>query len=256
MPIEPKRLPFFEHIAELRKRLVILIVTISVGSMILYVQPVYNYILTWLFKPISQFVKPGDLKVFGPFESFTYRFKVSLFAAIVVFSPIIIWQILAFFLPALKPNERKWAIPTFAAAVILFVGGAAFAYGVIMYPAFQFMYAQAGSMVQILPSADKFLSGIMLLLVGFGLAFEVPIVVFYSVGFGLIKYKKLRENWRFVYTALAIVAAVATPDWSPITMGALGAALAILYESSLLLARFSFAKRIREQAEELAELEW
>jgi sec-independent protein translocase protein TatC len=254
MPIGPKRLPFFSHIAELRQRLVIILLTVSIGATILYMKPFYDPILSWLLAPIYHLLPDGKLNVFGPFESFTFRFKVSLFAAIVIFSPIIIWQIMAFFLPALKPNERKWFVPTFAVAVALFLGGAAFAYGVIMEPAFTFMFGQTGETIAIIPSADRFLTGITLLLVGFGIAFEVPIVVFYAIGFGLIPYKKLRASWRYVYSGLAIVAAVATPDWSPITMGALMGALVVLYESSLLLARVAFSARIKEQQiEALAE---
>lgn len=248
MPIGPKRLPFFEHIAELRWRLAIVVGTLSVGATILYVDPFYTWILDWILAPIREFIPGGHLNVMGPFETFTFRFKVSLFAAIIVLSPVIIWQVMAFFLPALKKNERKWAVPTFLAAVLFFVTGAGFAYSVIMKPAFQFMFSQGNELVQVLPSADKFLTGIGLLLVGFGLAFELPIVVFYAIGFGLIPYRKLRANWRFAYAGLAIIAAVATPDWSPVTMGLLGGSLIALYEGSLLLSRVVFAKRIKEQS--------
>lgn len=247
MPIGPKRLPFFEHIAELRQRLVIIVLTLFVGSTVLYFNPMFTWILNWVLAPIKSMIPGKRLNVFGPFETFTFRFKVSLFAAIVLFSPIIIWQIMAYFLPALKPKERRWFVPTFFAAVALFLTGAGFAYAVIMKPAFQFMFTQGGDLVNIVPAADKFLTGIGLLLVGFGLAFEIPIVVFYAIGFGLIPYRKLRENWRFSYVALAIVAAVATPDWSPVTMGLLGGSLVVLYEGSLLLARVVFAKRIKER---------
>lgn len=250
MPIGPKRLPFFEHVAELRQRLVIIAITLFVGSTILYLDMFYEPILGWILAPIDHLL-PDGLNVFGPFESFTFRFKVAFFAALVIFSPIIIWQVMAFFLPALKPKERKWLFPTFVAAVVLFLAGASFAYFVIMRPAFEFMFAQGGDLVTIIPSADRFASGIGLLLVGFGMAFEIPIIVFYAIGFGLIPYKKLRANWRYVYAGLAIVAAIATPDWSPWTMGGLAVALLVLYEGSLALARVAFAKRIREQ-EELA----
>jgi sec-independent protein translocase protein TatC len=254
MPISPKRLPFFEHIAELRQRLVIIILTLVIGSSILYFDPFYTAILDWILAPIKSLLPGGKLNVFGPFETFTFRFKVALFASIVVFSPIIIWQIMAFFLPALKPKERKWFVPTFVAFVTLFLAGAAFAYYVIMTPAFTFMFAQGGDLVTLVPAADRFLTGIGLMLVGFGMAFEIPILVFYAIGLGLIPYKKLRENWRYVYTGLAVVAAVATPDWSPVTMGALGLSLLALYEGSLMFARIVFSKRIKEQqAEALAE---
>ncbi len=255
MPVGPQRLPFFEHLRELRSRIIAVGVTLFVGATVLYLDPFYTEILKFVLAPIKELIPGGKLTVFGPFETFTFRFKVSLFAAIVICSPVIIWHILRFFVPALKPKERKWALPTFFAAVALFLLGAGFAYGVIMKPAFTFMFGQGGELINQVPAADKFLTGIGLLLVGFGMAFEIPIVVFYSIGFGLIPYAKVRENWRFVYTALAVVAAVATPDWSPVTMGLLGGSLVVLYEGSLILARFIFSKRIAEQRALAAELE-
>lgn len=252
MPIGPKRLPFFEHIAELRKRLIIILVTVMVGSTILYAPQFYNAIWGWFIEPIKHLV-PDGFVLLGPFEAFTFRFKVSLYAAIVATSPVIIWQLLAFFLPALKPKERKWAVPTFFISILLFAGGVFFAYEIIMKPAFEFMLSQGGELVKNLPDANRFLNGIGLLLIGFGMAFEIPVVVFYAIGFGLIPYRKLRANWRYVYAALAVIAAVATPDWSPVTMGALGGSLVLLYEGSMLLARTVFAKRIREQELEALE---
>lgn len=252
MPIGPKRLPFFEHIAELRKRLIIVILTVMVLATVLYAPQFYEAIWGWFIAPIKHLV-PDGFVLLGPFEAFTFRFKVALYAAVVVASPIIIWQTLAFFLPALKPKERKWVVPTFFVAILLFAAGVFFAYEVIMKPAFEFMMSQGGELVENLPEANKFLNGIGLLLIGFGLAFEIPIVVFYSIGFGLIPYRKLRANWRYVYAGLAVIAAVATPDWSPVTMGALGGSLVLLYEGSMLMARTVFAKRIREQELEALE---
>lgn len=252
MPIGPKRLPFFEHIAELRKRLIIVILTIMVASTILYAPQFYNAIWGWFIAPIKHLV-PDGFVLLGPFEAFTFRFKVALYASIVLTSPVIIWHVLGFFLPALKPNERKWAVPTMFVAIALFAAGVFFAYEIIMRPAFEFMLSQGGELVTNLPDANRFLNGIGLLLIGFGMAFEIPIVVFYSIGFGLIPYRKLRANWRYVYAGLAVIAAVATPDWSPVTMGALGGSLVLLYEGSLLLARTVFARRIREQEREALE---
>lgn len=254
MPIGPKRLPFFEHIAELRQRLVIILLTLLVGSTVLYFKPFYEPIWAWFTAPIIDLIPGGKFLVLGPFEAFTFRFKVALFASIFAFSPIIIWQVLAFFLPALKPKERKFIVPTFFAAIALFLAGCAFVYYIIMRPAFTFMLSQGGALVENLADANKYLNGIGLMMVGFGLAFEIPIVVFYSIGFGLIPYAKLRANWRYVYAGLAVIAAIATPDWSPVTMGALGGSLVALYEGSLLLAKVAFAKRIKEQEAFAAEL--
>ncbi len=238
---------FIEHLDELRRRIVIIAVTVGMASMVLYIWS-WDF-LEILMKPILPYLGDEKLRVLGPFEPFTFRFKVSLYAALVITSPIIIWQVLAFFLPALKPKEQRYFIPTFAVAVVLFLAGNYFAYAVILGPAFEWMLGQTGTgeLITILPEAPKFLSGVTLLMLGFGLAFQLPVVIFYLIAFGLVPYKSMRKNWRIAYVILLVVASIATPDWSPVTMGFLFAALVVLYEGSLLLARLLLRKRIAEQ---------
>jgi sec-independent protein translocase protein TatC len=172
---------------------------------------------------------------------------VGLYGSLVIGSPIILWQILAFFLPALRPKERKYVIPTFFALVIFFAAGVAFCYEIIMKTAFGWMISQAWGTVQVLPDARQYFSGATLLMLGFGIAFELPVVIFYLVVFNIVPYRKLRQNWRVAYVVLMVVASIATPDWSPVTMGALFGALVGLYEGSLALARIILAKRIAAQ---------
>lgn len=86
---------------------------------------------------------------------------------------------------------------------------------------------------------------------GFGFAFELPLIVFYLVIFDIVPYKKLRGSWRTVYVVLMVVSAMATPDASPITMLLMFAALLVLYEGSLLIARVVLRNRIKKQNEEL-----
>ncbi|MDZ4063875.1 MAG: twin-arginine translocase subunit TatC [Coriobacteriia bacterium] len=236
-------MPFLEHLGEFRKRLVIVVITIAVSSTALYFWA--EDILNIIFKPVRPYI--GMPTVFSPFESFTFRFKLALYGALVLTSPILIWQVLAFFLPALRPKERRYFIPTFLAAVVLFIAGNAFAYFIVLGPAFEWIIEQAVGIVAVVPDASKFLSGITMLMLGFGLAFELPVVVFYLLLFDFISYKKLRASWRVVYVVLMLVAAIATPDWSPVTMGALFLALIGLYEASLGLARLMLAKRIAQQ---------
>lgn len=245
MPIGPKRLPLLQHLDELRKRLAIIAFVVFVGSMALYfyADQIYDIIMS----PILDVLGEDGAYVFGPFEGFGLRFKVSLYATLILGSPIILWQILAFFLPALKPKEQRYVIPTFFAAVALFAAGVAFCYTTVLGTAFEWMLGQTWDTVGQIADASKFFSGGTLLMLGFGIGFELPIVVFYLVLFNIVPYAKLRENWRVAYVSLMVVASIATPDWSPVTMGALFAALVALYEASLLLARILLAKRIAEQ---------
>ena len=231
MPIGPARMPLMEHLGELRMRLVRIVVVLLVAVCVFYMAT--PTVGQFLLLPIAEFLPQGvdgfsNLTFLDPFEAFTVRFKVAFWVSIVATSPVILWQLIAFFLPALKPNERKWFVPTFSAMVALFILGTVFCYAIILHPAFQWLTDQA-------------------------IAFQLPIVIFYLVIFDVVPYKKLRGSWRGIYVGLLVFAAMVTPDASPVTMGLMFAALVALYEASLLLSRIVLAKRIKRQDEEIAE---
>ena len=247
MPIGPARMPLLDHLGELRMRLVRIAVVMIVAVLVFYfATPTIQKIL---FLPIQDLVP--ELNVLDPLEAFSVRLNMAFWTSIVACSPIILWQILAFFLPALKPNERKWFIPTFAAAVVLFIAGTVFCYFCILYPAFQFFTDQAAGMA-VVARAESYIDIIIKFEIGFGFAFELPLVVFYLVIFNVVPYKKLRAAWRYIYVGLLVLSACITPDASPVTMLLMFAAMIALYELSLLLARIVLARRIKKQAEQQA----
>lgn len=247
-------MPLFDHLGELRMRLVRIIACLAIAVVVFYMAtPIMGQ---FLLLPISDFLPKdsngfADLLAIDPFEGFSVRFKISIWASIVACSPVILWQILAFFLPALKPSERKWFIPTFAAAVALFIFGTVFCYLVILNPAFEWLTDQASGLGTVAPRMSSYIDMIIKFEIGFGVAFELPLIVFYLVIFDVIPYKKLRNSWRTVYVVLMVVSAMATPDASPVTMLLMFAALIVLYEGSLLIARIVLSKRIKKQNEEL-----
>lgn len=255
MPIGPARMPLLDHLGELRMRLVRIVVCLMIAAIVLYLAtPTLGQ---FLLAPIAEFI-PSDaeglavLQAIDPFEGFSTRFKIAMWAAVVATSPVILWQLLAFFLPALKPKERKWFIPTFAASVALFVFGVVFCYLVILTPAFEWLTNQAAGFGTVAPRMSTYIDIIIKFELGFGLAFELPLVVFYLVIFDVVPYKKLRESWRVVYVALMVLCAMVTPDASPVTMMLMFAALIALYEGSLLVSRLVLRKRIQKQNAELA----
>ena len=242
-----------EHLGELRMRLVRIVVVLIVGCCIFYLAA--GTVGQFLLLPIAEFLPQGDngavdLQFINALDPFTVKFKIAFWMSVVATSPIILWQILAFFLPALKPNERKWFIPTFAAAVALFIIGTVFCYLIILHPAFQWLTSQVAGLGTVLPNAANYIDVIIKFEIGFGIAFEIPIVIFYLVIFQIVPYKKLRSSWRFVYVGLMVFSAMVTPDANPITMLLMFAALLGLYELSLLIARIVLAKRIKKQQEE------
>lgn len=256
MPIGPARMSLMEHLGELRMRLVRVIVCLVVAIIVFYLAT--PTVANFLLLPVADFMPKTEdgtvaLNVLGAFDAFSVRMTIALWTSIVACMPVILWQVLAFFLPALKPKERKWFIPTFCAAVALFLFGTVFCYCIILNPAFEWLTSQASGFAEILPEASRWIDIIIKFELGFGFAFELPLVVFYLVMFNVIPYKKLRSSWRVVYIVLLTFSAVVTPDASPVTMGLMFAAMVFLYELSLLAARIGLKKRIKSQAEKAAQ---
>ena len=136
--------------------------------------------------------------------------------------------------------------------MFLFIFGTLFCYFIILDPAFQWLTDQAyGMSAQVLPQASSYLDIIIKFEIGFGFAFELPVVVFYLVIFDIIPYKKMRGQWRTIYVVLMVLCAIHHPDASPITMLLMFAALIVLYEVSLLLARIE-AFEVHPRAERRA----
>lgn len=144
---------------------------------------------------------------------------------------------MAFFLPALNEKERRWVVPTVAAMVFLFFFGMIFCYFIILNTAFGWLIQQSTEFAATLNEAEDYLSIIIMFEVGFGIAFQLPLVIFYLAILHLVPYKILREQWRYVYVGLLVLSAVVTPDASPVTMALMFAALILLYEVALGVAR-------------------
>ncbi len=251
MPIGPARMTLMDHLSELRMRIVRIVVCLVIAICIMYfAAPTLG---EFLIQPISSYIE--DLHAIDPFEPFATRFEIALFAGLVASSPMIFWQLLAFFLPALKPRERKWVVPTFIVAVFLFIFGVVFCYLVILNAAFQWLTDQATGLGVIEARMSSYIDICIKFELAFGLAFELPLVIFYLVIFDIVPYKRLRSSWRVVYIVLMVLCAIVTPDASPVTMLLMFAALIALYEVSLLVARIVLSRRIKQQNAEEEGLE-
>jgi sec-independent protein translocase protein TatC len=245
MPIAPKRMPFMAHLNELRKRLTVVVAVVGVLTLVGYMFSDRIYFL--LTAPMRPVIGSEGSYVFDILEAMSNRFRLGMFGALVVGSPVIIYEALAFFLPALKPKEQRWFGWTFFAGVVLFLAGVAFCYFIVLEPSARWLVEQSGESFQLLLRAQSAMTFAMWFLAGFGIAFEVPVVVFYLVYFGVVPYEKLRKNWRVVWVVMVVVASMITPDWNPWSMGALAASMIVLYEASMMLVRVMLARKIAAQ---------
>lgn len=241
MPVGPARMPLLDHLGELRRRLTIVIVSILIATVVFYfATPTVIDILT---DPIRPFVESGQFYITTSLGGFSLRFSIALKTACVVCVPMILWQILGFFLPALKPNERKWVVPTLFIATALFFVGAVFCYFFIVPPGFEWLVGETNSIATALPDLVDYLNIEVLLMIGFGVAFELPLIVFYLAVFHIVPYVAFRSAWRYIYVAMAVIAATVTPDANPVTMIFMYAVLLLLYEVSMLITRFVIVAR-------------
>lgn len=246
MPVTPKRMPFMSHLNELRKRLTVIVAVVGVLTLIGYLFSDRIYLL--LVGPMRPVIGDQGSYVFDILEAMSNRFRLGMFGAVVVGSPVILYEALAFFLPALKPKERRWFMWTFVAAVLLFLGGVAFCYFFILEPSTAWLVEQSGETFELLLRAQSAMTFAMWFLAGFGLAFEVPVIVFYLVYFNVVPYATLRKNWRIVWVVIVVIASMITPDWNPWSMAALSASMVGLFEASMLMVRIMLARKIRAQA--------
>ena len=225
MPIGPARMPLFDHLGELRRRLTIVVVSVFAAAIVLYfATPV---VLDILEDPIRSFVPDGKFYITTTLGGFGLRFSLAIKMAVVMCTPMIIWQILAFFLPALRPNERKWVVPTVLASTVLFFLGAIFCYFIIIPAGFEWLIGETSAVATALPDLENYVNMELLFMIGFGVAFELPLIIFYLS----------------VFHGLLVGSAVITPDGSPVTLGLMYGALLSLYEISLAIARVVITAR-------------
>ena len=241
MPIGPARMPLFDHLGELRRRLTIVVVCVVIATIVMYFAS--PTIIDLLKAPIEPYLDGGKFVMTGALGGFAVKFGVAVKTAVVMCTPMIVWQILAFFLPALKPSERKWVVPTVVCATVLFFVGAVFCYFIIVPPGFEWLLGETKTIADPMADLENYINIEILLLIGFGVSFELPLIVFYLAVFHIVPYSSFRAAWRYIYVAMMVVSASITPDANPITLLLMYAAMLSLYEISLAVTRIVIVAR-------------
>ncbi len=236
------------HLTELRTRLIwsaIAFVLISIAVFILY-EPIADFIR----EPLCQNkdllrgenCELNTLRVTG---GFNFRLKITALVGIGLSSPIWMYQIYAFVVPALTQKEKRYAIPFLLSAVILFLIGAALAY-ITLPTGLRVLFELGGEAINPFLGAEEYLDFVGFLLLGFGLMFEMPLVLVFLGLAGVITPKQLRGQRRLAVVIIFILAAVVTPSQDPYTMSALAVPLYGLYELTILVVALLTRKRKAE----------
>jgi sec-independent protein translocase protein TatC len=226
-----------EHLGELRARLIIALAAVAVAFVVAYT--FHGQLLEWLNRPLpDRFKKPAT---FSPIEPFTTSIWVTLWAALLLALPVVLWQLWAFLAPALEEHRQRSIAILVAFATVLGLGGVAFAYWVILPPAIHFLTNYDSSHYTPLIRARDYYRFVSFVLLGVALAFEVPVFVLALVRLRILSAARLRDTWR-VGVFLMTVIGVLLPGVDPVSTVISVLLLVALYSLSLVLATI-FEKR-------------
>ncbi len=241
---------FLEHLEELRKRLVRIVIAAIVGSLACYAFS--KQMFDKLMEPMVDVLQQSSFIYTYPPEAFFSYIKISLVAGIFLVSPYIFMQIWGFIAPAMYKEERKWFIPIAICSAVFFVSGALFGYFVVFPYGFEFFASFTTPEIQFMPKLSEYLGFSLKLLFAFGVVFELPLFVFFLARLGMVSSKGMRKKRKYAILIGFILAAILTPP-DPFTQSLMAGPLVILYEFSIWVAYFFGKKDKKEKEEKLAE---
>jgi sec-independent protein translocase protein TatC len=238
------RATFFQHLEELRKRLIYVTV---VGVLVACV--CYNYaplIFEWLRQPLAA-VSTQKMAVLDQLEMFSTYIKLSLIAAMFVTAPWAFLQLWLFVSPGLYPHEKKWVLPFVFLGTVFFVSGAAFAYYIVLPNVFKFLVMMLPASVEAHYSVSNYFSLVMQLLLAFSCIFELPLVMWILALAGFFSpdtYARFRRYWLLIS---AVLGGILTPTPDPLTQIMMAAPLVLFFEVGILGSRLLVRKRTQSQ---------
>jgi sec-independent protein translocase protein TatC len=239
----PGSMTFWDHLDELRKRILRSIGFVIVGAVAGF----------WLAEPaVDLLIKPfegqvqGSLALLAPTDGFVIEVKLAILLGILVASPLVAFQLYGFIGPGLRPVEKRWLWPVVIIATLLFWGGVVFAW--LIFPtALQFLASFAQNGIQNLWSLKTYINLLIFLLLAFGVIFQLPLVIGILIATGIVKSVVFRRNRRYAIVIIFILAAVATPTTDMLTMMLMVTPLVVLYELSIWVGLMIEKRRERKK---------
>ena len=239
---DERRMTIVEHLEELRRVLILSMGAWVVGTIVAFV--FHDFVLGLILRPLKGVLKNAHSIVpaaifTSPTEGLTVPIKIAAIVGFIVALPIIVWQVWSFISPGLRPVERKFAWPFGLSALLLFAAGGAFAY-FVMPIGLNFLATFLGSNAIYFPDIDQYLSFFLLLVLIFGVTFELPVVILLLGTLGIVSSKWLASRRRVIWVVIIGAALIVTPGADPFTPTALFVPLIVLFEASIVILRRVF----------------
>ena len=238
-------LTLVEHLRELRNRLIKALLGVAVGAVGGFA--LYDVILELLRHPYCEVSTDCDFLVTDPVTGFSVRMRVASYAGLLLASPVVFWQLWRFIAPGLHAREKRFAVPFVVASVTLFVAGAALA--LWTFPnALRFLAEVGGDQLDARYDPQSYLRLVTLMMLGFGVGFEFPVLLVFLQLAGLVTHQRLASWRRGAIVVVFVAVAIVTPSGDPLTLLTLAVPMVALYEASMLVGRLIARARSRAAA--------
>jgi sec-independent protein translocase protein TatC len=239
---------FLDHLEELRKRIIWSIAYIGIGFSVCYWW--HEAIFGWMQKPIVFALKnhnlPVNLVYTNPTDPFNMYLKISLIVGIFVASPFVLYQVWAFIAPGLYKSERRYVAPFLFSTVGLFVAGGYFAYKMVYPAALNFLIEYSAQFTPMI-TINEYTNLFMTIVLGLGVVFEMPILVFFLALFGIVSPGWMWRNLRYSILVIFIIAAIITPTTDIMNMCIFAAPMVVLYLASIGVAYLVHPKQRKKR---------
>lgn len=232
----------YGHLEELRKVLLISIIALVIASCFVYAFYL-DSLLSLITLPIAKLgLQPV---IIGVTEGFFVRLKTAIFGGTLLAMPVIIWQVLRFVFPALYEHEKRIVLLLVSSGLILFLAGVIFSYYFILELALHLMLVEFSTGLSPMVSFEKYISFVIMLLLPFGLIFEIPVVTLVLTRIGILTSSFMKKNRKFVIMAAFILAALLTPP-DALSQVILAVPMIVFYEISIIISKIAAPKKNEE----------
>jgi len=229
MSKQNQSMPFWDHVEELRRRLFVMVCVLGATTIASLVFS--ERLINFLALPIGSLQNLQSIEVT---ENISVVMRVALLSGVILSMPVILYEFMAFVLPGLKSNEKRWLYVVIVFGTMLFLTGVAFAYFVMLPASVKFLIELLA--VETKPRLSNYINFITNLLFWIGMGFQLPLIIYALARFKLVTAKTLAKKWRYGVVIIAVVAAVITPTVDPVNMALLMIPLLVLYWLSVFMA--------------------
>jgi sec-independent protein translocase protein TatC len=226
-PAGEGRMTFLEHLDELRKRITHAVGGLLVGFIVAFA--FINRVFDFVYLRLAGAVPGGKLIYTEAPEMFMLWIKIAVLTGVLIASPYIMLQVWLFIAPGLYAKEKKLAIPFVLSSSALFIGGAAFSHYFVFPAAWNFFAGISNQYVEFLPRVGPIFGMYVKLMLGIGLTFQLPVLMFVLARLGIVTAGFLLRNFKYAVLLIFIFAAVITPDGNPVTQVMVGGPMVVLY---------------------------